>query len=300
MITLGDRGVEVSQLQKHLSLLGYDLIIDGHFGNRTLRSLKAFQKKFGLIVDGVAAQKTISTIRAAQKRTSKEEKNSKHAKNYEDLYIDVNYNQSIEQFIKQTTHKDKIFIHHTVSGPNAKSVIKYWDKNINTTSVPFVISGRGVEDGKIYEAFNPDYWSYHLGIKGSKGRLDRSSIGIQLCSWGNLEKVGEKFLNIYGGEVHPSEVYTLETKWNGNFYYHSYSEKQLESLESLLNWIIKEYKIKVQDVNFSEDWAVYRDDLITSGTPGVWTHANVRKDKDNVYPDKRLFEILNRIKLKVK
>jgi peptidoglycan hydrolase-like protein with peptidoglycan-binding domain len=129
MITLGDRSIEVSQLQKNLSLLGYDLIIDGHFGNRTLRSLKAFQKKFGLIVDGVAGQKTISTIKAAQKRTSKEEKNNKHIKNYEDLYIDVNNNQSIEQFIKQTTYKDKIFIHHTISGPTANSVIKYWNQN---------------------------------------------------------------------------------------------------------------------------------------------------------------------------
>ncbi len=300
MITLGNRGVEVSQLQKHLSLLGYDLIIDGHFGNRTLRSLKAFQKKFGLIVDGVAGQKTIATIKAAQKRTSKEEKGNKYTKNYEGLHIDVNNNQSIEQFIKQTTHKDKIFIHHTISGPNAKSIMKNWDKNTNRTSTSFVISGRGVEDGKIYEAFNPDYWSYHLGIKGSKGRLDRSSIGIQLCSWGNLKKVGGKFLNIYGGEVPASEVYTLDTEWSGNYYYHSYSDKQIESLESLLCWIIKEYKIKVQDLSFGEDWTMYRDDLITSGAPGIWTHINVRKDKDGVYPDKRLFDMLNRIKLKSK
>lgn len=93
MITLGDRGTEVAQLQKYLSMLGYDLIVDGHFGNRTLRSLKAFQKKYGLAVDGVAGPKTIAVLKAAQKRTAKEDKDGKHAKKYVDLNISTEHNQ---------------------------------------------------------------------------------------------------------------------------------------------------------------------------------------------------------------
>jgi peptidoglycan hydrolase-like protein with peptidoglycan-binding domain len=299
MITLGDKGPEVSQLQKHLSMLGYDLIIDGHFGNRTLRSLKAFQKKYGLLVDGIAGPKTFSALKAAQKRTSKEDKNAKYGKNYGDLDVDVNHNQPAEQYIKQVMPKDKVFIHYTVSGPDAKGVIKYWDRNVERVSTAFVMSGRGSEDGKVYESFNPDYWSYHLGIKGSKGKLDRSSIGIEICAWGRLDKKGDKFFNAYGGEVSSDEVYTLDTEWRGKVYYHAYSDKQLESLEKLLLWIIKEYKIPVQDTDFNRDWAEYSDELVVSGTPGIWTHTNVRKDKQDTYPDQRLFDMLNRIRVKV-
>src|SRR5690606_20887389 len=107
-----------------------------------------------------------SALKAAQKRTSKEEKEvTKYGKNYRDLKVDTSHNQPAEQYIKQVTPKDKIFIHYTVSGPDSKSVIKYWDKNSERVSTAFVISGRGDEDGKIYESFNPDYWSYHLGVK---------------------------------------------------------------------------------------------------------------------------------------
>jgi len=298
MITLGDRGIEVSQLQKNLSLLGYDLIIDGYFGNITFRSLKAFQKKYNLPIDGIAVQKTLLTIKAAQKRTSKEQNENKYAKNYKDLNVDVSCKKYSEQFIRQTTNKDKIFIHNTMSGPDAKGVINNWSNNVDRVSSSFVISGRGLDDGKIYEAFNPDYWSYHLGVKGSKGKLDKSSIGIEICSWGPLEKKGNKFFNIYGGEVDLSEVYTLDCEWRGKIHFHSYSDKQIESLEKLLIWIISEYKINIQDDDFNLDWTTYNEKLISNNISGIWTHASVRKDKYDVYPDQRLFDMLNRINKK--
>jgi peptidoglycan hydrolase-like protein with peptidoglycan-binding domain len=298
MITLGDKGTEVAQLQKYLSMLGYDLIIDGHFGNRTLRSLKAFQKKYGLAVDGVAGPKTIAALKAAQKRTAKEDKETKYGKKYGDLYVNTEHNQPSEQYVKQSTPKDKLFLHYTVSGPDSKSVIKYWDKNVERISTAFVISGRGDEDGMVYEAFHPDYWSFHLGVKGSKGKLDRSSIGIEICSWGKLNKKGDKFFNVYGGEVPSDEVYTLEQPWRGSLYFHSYSEKQLESLEKLITWIVGEYKIPVQNIEFNRGWSEYNNDVVAGRLPGIWTHTNVRMDKQDTYPDHRIFEILNRIRIK--
>lgn len=299
MITLGDKGAEVAQLQKYLSMLGYDLIIDAHFGNKTLRSLKAFQKKYGLAVDGVAGPKTIATLKAAQKRTAKENKESKYGKKYGDLDVNTEYNQPSEQYVKQSTPKDKLFLHYTVSGPDSKSVIKYWDRNAERISTAFVISGRGQEDGKIYEVFNPDFWSFHLGVKGSKGKLDRSSIGIEICSWGKLNKKGEKFFNTYGAEVPLEEVYTLKQPWRGSLYFHSYSDKQLESLEKLIMWIVSEYKIPVQDIEFNREWSEYNNDVVSGKLSGIWTHTNVRMDKQDTYPDHRIFEILNRIRIKV-
>ena len=299
MITLGDKGKEVSQLQKYLSMLGYDLVIDGDFGNKTLRSLKAFQKKYGLLVDGLAGSQTFSALKAAQKRTSKENKDVARNKNYGELVVDVDHHMEPEQYIKQTFDKDKIFIHYTVSGPDARKVIKYWDGNSPRIATAFVMSGRGSEDGRVYEAHSPDFWSYHLGVKGSKGKIDKHSIGIEICAWGRLDRKGEKYYNYYGGEVSKEEVYELEEEWRGKKYYHMPSDKQMESLEKLLLWIVGEYKIPVQNINFNRDWAEYSEKLIKEKTPGIWTHTNVRKDKQDMYPDHRMFEVLNRVKNKV-
>ena len=55
---LGDTGALISQIQKYLSNIGYDLLVDGQFGKTTLRSVKAFQKKMGLDIDGEVGEKT--------------------------------------------------------------------------------------------------------------------------------------------------------------------------------------------------------------------------------------------------
>lgn len=297
MITLGDKGAEVSKLQKLLSMIGYDLVIDGHFGDKTLRSLKAFQKKYGLKVDGIAGPMTFEALKAAQKRTAKE--NGKSAnKRYSDLDVNVDYTLSPEQYVRQEFEKDKLFIHYTVSGPDAKRVIKYWDGNSPRIATAFVISGRGPEEGAIYEAFNPDYWSYHLGVKGSKGKLDRKSIGIEVCLWGRLNKKGDKFQNVYGGTVSNDEVLDLGYNWRGSQYYHKISDKQIEELEKLVCWIVEEYNIPVQDIDFGKDWCEYNEELVKKGTPGIWNHTSVRKDKQDMYPDQSLFDMLNRVKNK--
>lgn len=296
MITLGDKGSEVSKLQKNLSMIGYDLVIDGCFGNKTLRSLKAFQKKYNLVVDGFAGAKTLSALKAAQKRTSKEDRENKYTKNYGDLSVDNSHHLDSEQYIKQIFDKDKIFIHYRLSGPDTKSVIKYRGENATGIPTAFIISGRGVEDGKIYETHNPNYWSYHLGIKGSKGVLDKHSIGIELCSWGRLSKRGDVYFNVYGAEVSSEDVYCLKDSCGDEIFYHTYTDRQMESLESLLAWIVKSYKILVQNIEFDKNWMKYSESLIKSKTPGIWTNVNVRKDKQDIYPDHRLFELLNRIK----
>lgn len=299
MIKPGDIGEGVSQVQKYLSLLGYDLIVDGHYGDKTLRSLKAFQKKYNLSVDGIVGPATLSALQAAQKRTSKELKGDSRNKDYGCLNVNVDYKLPLGQYVKQVLDKDKIYIHYTVSGPDAKSVIRHWNSNAERVSTAFVISGRGDEDGQIYEAFNPDYWGFHLGVKGTNGKLDKHSIGIEICNWGELTKKGDKFYNTYGGLVPLDEVYVLDKEWRGKKYFHSFSEKQLKSLEDLILWVIEEYNIPIQNIDFNRDWAEYNESHIKNKTPGVWTHTNVRRDKKDIYPDDNVFCMLNRIKSKV-
>jgi lysozyme family protein len=59
----GDRGADVSELQKALQKLGhYSGTIDGDFGSKTLSAVKAFQEKNGLTVDGIAGTKTLEAL----------------------------------------------------------------------------------------------------------------------------------------------------------------------------------------------------------------------------------------------
>jgi N-acetylmuramoyl-L-alanine amidase len=60
-LTLGDRGKEVSDVQKRLHALGYELGnegLDGFLGPRSQLALRAFQQERGLLVDGVLGPNT--------------------------------------------------------------------------------------------------------------------------------------------------------------------------------------------------------------------------------------------------
>lgn len=291
MVKLGDKGPEVAEVQKLLSMLGYDLVIDGDFGAKTARSLQAFQKKMSLTSDGIAGPKTIEALKAAQKRTSKEEKNPTGSKNYGSLSVEKKYQLQSTQFLKQVTSKDKIFIHFTAGGPNAGNVIKYWDSDERKVSTAFVIGG---ETGQIHECFNPDFWSFHLGVKGTNGSLDKSSVGIEICAWGPLTKKGDKFYTYVNSEVPADQVYELDSPFRGYKYYHKVTDDQFKQLELLVDFLISEYNIPIQD-SFDADWFEFNQELISKKTPGVWTHTNVRKDKCDMYPDHRLIDMLNRL-----
>lgn len=297
MIKYGDKGSEVTEVQKYLSLLGYDLIIDGDFGDKTTRSLKAFQKKMSLTVDGLAGNKTIEALKAAQKRTAKEDKGIPNAKDYGQLSINREYQLELTQYLKQNSPKDKLFIHFTAGDKNAGNTIKYWDNDEPKIATAFVIDG---ETGQIFECFSPNFWSFHLGIKGTNGALDKTSIGIEICAYGPLKKIEDKYFawpKNWTTEIPANEVYELDTEYRGFKYFHAYSEDQLVSLEKLLEFLIEEYKIKIQGI-FDENWFDYKPELIIDKTPGVWTHVNVRKDKTDSYPDKRLITLLNRLSKK--
>ena len=291
MAKKGDIGAEVTEIQKLLSLLGYDLIIDGSFGDKTVRSLQAFQKKMGLVADGIAGPKTVEALKAAQKRTSKEEKTNPGAKNYGALSVETKYQLQSNQYLKQSTKKDKIFIHFTAGSPSSANVIRYWDSNETQVSTAFVIDG---DSGQVFECFNPDYWSFHLGIKGTNGALDKTSIGIEICAWGPITKKGDKYFTYVNTEISEDKVYKLDKPFRGYDYFHKLSDEQFKSLETLVEWIINEYDIPVQKT-FDESWFEYQQDVIDKRTPGIWTHTTVRKDKSDMYPDKRLIDMLNRL-----
>jgi len=294
LVQLGENNERVAEVQKLLSLLGYDLVMDGDFGKKTERSVKAFQKRYGLINDGIVGDETLQALKAAQKRSSKEDKSSITEQEYS-FEINRNHLLSSKQYIKQVHKKNQLYLHFTAGSPSAKGVINYWGGNAPRIATAYLIDG---DRGGIFECFNPKYWSYHLGVKGTKGRLDKASIGIEICNYGPLKKKGNEFFawpnDFSSTKVDPSKVYTLQREFRGFYHYEAFTEDQIKATELLLEHLIKSYNINIQS-SFDYSWFDYDESVIKNKKDGIWSHTTVRKDKCDLYPDHRIIEMLNRL-----
>jgi hypothetical protein len=62
MLSLGDRGPQVEDLQRALNAAGAGLLVDGIFGRDTQAAILAFQGKRGLTVDGIANRETLAAL----------------------------------------------------------------------------------------------------------------------------------------------------------------------------------------------------------------------------------------------
>ena len=205
-------------------------------------------------------------------------------------------------YFNEEIPKRQIYLHHTAGNDNAAGVFKYWEQTTERVATCVVIDSQGL----IAQGFSSAKWAYHLGVEtkvfNSQGLryepLDKLSIGIELCNWGALTKVGEgedaKYLNYIGREVPADQVTELEEPYKGFKYWHSYTDAQIESVKELLLLWSDKYKIPL---DYNEDiWGLTARAL--SAQPGVYTHNSVRKDKTDVYPHPKLIEMLKSLTAK--
>jgi len=206
------------------------------------------------------------------------------------------------EYFKEATTKKQIVLHHTAGNSSGVSTIQNWNTdNRGRIATCVTISGKGQSkntyDGEICQAFSSANWAYHLGIKPevfkSKGvayqNLDKISIGIEICSWGPLEKVGSKYFNYVDREVPADQVTVLDTPYKGYKFYHAYTDAQIESVRQLLVYWKQTYGI---DLTYreSEMWQVSTQAL--QGKSGVYTHNSYRKDKTDIHPCPRMINML--------
>jgi N-acetyl-anhydromuramyl-L-alanine amidase AmpD len=206
------------------------------------------------------------------------------------------------EYLKEEHKKTQIVIHHTAGNSSGVSTIEAWNNDKRGRIATCVtISGKGQSkntyDGEICQAFSSRHWAYHLGIKPdvfrSRGikyqNLDRISIGIEVCNWGPLEKIGGKFYNYVDREVPADQVCTLETPYKGYQHYHAYTDAQIESIRQLLVYWKGVYGI---DLTYRQEdmWSVSNRAL--KGENGVYTHNSYRKDKNDVSPQPKLIAML--------
>jgi N-acetyl-anhydromuramyl-L-alanine amidase AmpD len=204
-------------------------------------------------------------------------------------------------YVNEDTSKKQIYLHHTAGNDNAEGVFSGWEQTSARIATCVVINSEGV----IVQGFPSNKWAYHLGLDtkvfNSHGlryeNLDKLSIGIELCNWGYVTKVGEgkdaKFLNYVNREVPTDQVIKLDKPYKGYEYWHSYTDAQIEAVKELLILWNQKYNIPL---DYNEDiWAVTPRAL--AANPGVYTHNSVRKDKTDVYPHPKLIEMMKSLSL---
>lgn len=194
-----------------------------------------------------------------------------------------------DQYIPKKTKKKQVVLHHTVSDPfNSKGDINYWLSTSQRIATQLVIRG----DGKALQCFSSKFWGYHLGA--GNANLDKHSIGIEIDNWGGLTKKSDGFYNAYGNklEIPDNEIIYFENGFRGYKYFQKYTEAQIDTVGELLLLFNKKYNIPLK---YKEEmWDVSKNAL--SGKPGIWAHVSYRKDKNDVFPQPELINMLKSLK----
>jgi N-acetyl-anhydromuramyl-L-alanine amidase AmpD len=192
------------------------------------------------------------------------------------------------QFYAEKHDKKQIVLHHTVSNGNANNVISAWKKTPSRVGTAFIIDGEGI----IHQCFSSAHWAHHLGTKLKQNKLlNQQSIAIEICSWGGLKKVGQKYYSTFGIELKENEVLNYNKTIRGFQYFQKYKPKQLESLKLLVQYLCEKYAITPK-LN-SDIWDINQQAL--SGIRGIFTHVSYRKDKSDCHPQLELRNLLNNL-----
>jgi N-acetyl-anhydromuramyl-L-alanine amidase AmpD len=182
-----------------------------------------------------------------------------------------------KDYIQTETPKDLIVLHHTVGG-SAKSTIDYWMSDPNRIATAYVVE----RDGEIFEVFDPKYWAFHLGLKGSAGAVDKRSIGIEIASEGGLTQRDGKlycFDKISERTLFKQEYYDHGMPWRDFRFFDAYSDAQIAAIVELVNQLCDQFKVprKTPAKHFDYDDG-YRE------FTGLIGHHHVRTDKSDVHP----------------
>ena len=199
------------------------------------------------------------------------------------------------QFFAEESLKTQIYLHHTAGGGNAEAVSRYWNGNTERIATAFIIG----QNGLIVQCFSSRHWAWHLGVgeKEFKAQgvpyknLNKSSVGIEVCNWGYLKEKDGKFYNYVNARVPESMVTTLDTPYKGYKHWYKYTDAQIESTRQLLVYLCETYDIpkEYRSEIFGLDKEAFK------GTPGIYTHNSVRKDKSDIYPCPRMIEMLKKL-----
>ena len=203
LLKKGSKGDSVKLLQELLNKHGFNLTVDGDFGNKTEEAVKQFQKRLNLTVDGIVGSKTFEALQA------KYEANINIIKDFLKVHITPKTRTSIKYLV----------IHFTAGSSSKPGRAKSAKHTFETSqaSADFCVDDRDIVQ------FNPDPYKYYCwSVGNSKTDITNSnSISIEICS------------NIKSGR---SVKYANTDGWY-------FTKETLENVKKLAKCLMKKYNI---------------------------------------------------------
>ena len=203
LLKKGSKVDSVKLLQELLNKHGFNLTVDGDFGNKTEEAVKLFQKRLNLTVDGIVGSKTFEALQA------KYEANIDIIKDFLNVHITPKTRTSIKYLV----------IHFTAGSSSKPGRAKSAKHTFETSqaSADFCVDDRDIVQ------FNPDPYKYYCWAVGnSKTDITNSnSISIEICS------------NIKQGR---SVKYANTDGWY-------FTKETLENTKKLAKYLMKKYNI---------------------------------------------------------
>lgn len=299
--------MDICQIQQLLKV-----VETGEYDQITVAAVKNFQLRMGIPPTGLLDDKTLNKLKNIGY-------NEMEIINHNDIGATSDLSES--KFIINTKlldsnqyNSDKcnkieyIFIHHTAGWHDPIKVIEDWNTDQRgKIGTQFVIGGSSitnndnVSDGKVVQCIPDLYWAAHLGSFKEHGiniNMHKNSIGIELCNFGWLTKKGSKYITYSGQTAHNNQV--TNVSFRGYDYWHDYSDKQLDSLYNLIIYLANKYNVDVQqglpyNLKNSRPAFEWSKEACDGKIKGLLSHTNVRKDKFDVYPNKKLINLLMKI-----
>ena len=192
---------------------------------------------------------------------------------------------SVKEYIPNIVEKDLIVLHFT-AGQSAKSAFITWAQNPIRVATSYLVD----PDGSIYELFDPAQWAFHLGIKGTNGRHDKRSIGVEIANVGPLKPAPNNanqlnwWPNDWGTRwCRRDEVskYT-EASYRGIDFFATFPNDQIDATGALVRHLCERFNIPKKIPGGLRRTAFELPHF--SKFKGVASHQNFRKDKWDVGP----------------
>jgi len=216
------------------------------------------------------------------------------------------------QFQVGPTKKEYLFLHFTAGWENPYNVVNDWNNDTRgTIGTQFVIGGRNCQtlvdkyDGEIVECMNYKNYAWHLGIGNVP--LHRNSIGIEVCNFGPLHRVGNDYFSWANKRIAPSEIIELSKEFRGYKAFHKITDDQLKGLNFLIAKIAKDTGIDPtkglkERLKKMDPWKAfdYDSEIKDGKLKGLFCHTNVSPknryggyEKWDWHPDPNLIDLIN-------
>ncbi len=182
------------------------------------------------------------------------------------------YILSEDNYYKTKNKKTQIVIGHTFS--NDMSFFNGWKNRLNgkfKKTSPFTID----TNGNVYNHYSPKHHSDFIGFDP----YDLKSIPILLVNEGWLIKdvINNQYID-WIGNIYDREDKVVERRWRSHTYWAPYTEKQIKSLVTLVDYLCDEFDIEKKVVEHNTQ--VYDIDKFE----GVVFKSNYNKNTTDLSP----------------